>query len=116
MYKYVSLYYTSRYVRGTQQENSVNTYMIVARFKPGTEMKDIYAVRDAEMERLEVLRTEGRCGSLHVSMPKQTVFLEVFAQDEGGAQETVESLPMAKLWTVEVYPTPTPPPAGTQMK
>ncbi|CAB4785597.1 unannotated protein [freshwater metagenome] len=38
-------------------------------------------------------------------MPKRTVFLEAFGQDDQGVLETIHSLPLAAVWDIEVFPT-----------
>jgi hypothetical protein len=40
------------------------------------------------------------------------VFIEVFAPDETSAKATVGTLPMAKWWDLDIYPTPPPSPAS----
>jgi muconolactone delta-isomerase len=86
----------------------MNSYMVVAKFKPNTNMKDVFAVQAEEMAQVAVLKKEGRLGSLSISVPRQTVFLQVFAPGETEAHETVNTLPMAKWWDLDVYPTPEP--------
>ena len=49
-------------------------------------------------------------GFIKVAMPKRTVFLEAFGEDENAVLETIHSLPLAALWNIEVFPTT--PPAG----
>jgi len=95
-----------------QRRICLNTYMVVAKFRPDTDMKDVYAVRDQEMATFDALKTAGRLGSLHASLRRGTVFIEAFAHDETSAEETVMSLPMARYWTIDVYPTPALPPPG----
>jgi muconolactone delta-isomerase len=91
----------------TERETSA-TFMVMARFKPDTNMGDVFAVVAEEQAQVASLAAQGRMGAIHLSMPRQTVFLEVFAADEAEAVATVESLPMARWWTLDVYPA-TPP-------
>ena len=86
----------------------MNTYMVVATFKPNTDMNEVFAVVGAERAQVVVLKNEGRLGSLHISLARGTIFLEIFAPDEGQAAATVNSLPMSRWWNLDLYPTPEP--------
>ena len=86
----------------------MNTYMVVATFKPDTEMTEVFAVVGEEVAQVEVLKAAGRMGSGHISMPRGTVFLEIFASDENAAADAVRTLPMSKWWDLDVYPCPAP--------
>jgi hypothetical protein len=86
----------------------LDTYMVVATFKPGTDKRVVHAVARDEMTRVEVLRAEGRLGSIHISMTRGKVFIEAFASDASSAEATVQTLPMAKRWDLDIYPTPQP--------
>jgi muconolactone delta-isomerase len=86
----------------------MNTYIVMASFIPETEMTEVFAVVAEEQAAVAALTAEGRLGAVHISMPRKTVFFEVFAADDGGAAATVQSLPMARWWTLDVYPTPAP--------
>lgn len=88
----------------------MSAYMVVARFIPGTDMEEVMAVVKEEQAQVAVLTGEGRLGTINISLPRQTVFIEVLADDESAAEETVRSLPMAKWWTLDVFPTRVPPP------
>ena len=81
----------------------MNTYMVVARFIPGTDMQEVMAVVAEEQAQVAVLAAEERLGSLHIASARQTVFLEIFADDEAGAEAVVRTLPMAKWWTLDTY-------------
>jgi hypothetical protein len=48
-----------------------------------------------------------------VAMPKRTVFIEAFGEDDNAVLETIHSLPLAVLWNIEVFPTT--PPAGSSV-
>jgi len=80
--------------------------MVVTTFKAGTDMDDVMAVVTEERAQVGVLRGEGRLGALHLSMERGTIFLEVFAENEGDAEATVRTLPMSHWWDIDVYPTP----------
>jgi hypothetical protein len=87
---------------------SMHTFMVVATFKPETDMRDVFAVVNDELAQVEVLRAEARMGSIHISLARGTTFIEVFAPDEGSARATAEALPMARWWDLDVYPTAPP--------
>ena len=86
----------------------MDTFMVVATFKPDTDMTEVFAVVREEGAQVEVLKAAGRMGSGHISMPRRTVFLEIFAADEPSAADTVRTLPMSKWWDLDVYPCPAP--------
>jgi hypothetical protein len=83
----------------------MDTYMVVATFKPNTDMRDVFAVVKDELAQVEVLRAEGRIGSIHISMTRGKTFIEIFASDEGSAEATVKTLPLSKWWDLDIYPT-----------
>jgi hypothetical protein len=82
--------------------------MTVATFVPDTDWDELYTLVPAEQAQIALLRDEGRMGNLQVSAPRSTVFLEIFADDENAAADTVKTLPMSKFWTLDVFPTPEP--------
>lgn len=82
--------------------------MVIATFNTGTDMSEVMAVVQDERAHVQVLASEGRIGSIHVSLPRQTVFIEIFADDDASAEATVMTLPMSKWWTLDIYPTPAP--------
>ena len=88
----------------------MSAYMVVAMFIPGTDMKAVMAVVKEEQAQVAVLTEQGRLGAINISLPRQTVFIEVVADDESAAEETVRLLPMAQWWTLDVFPTRVPPP------
>lgn len=90
----------------------MTTFMVVCTFKPGTNMSEVFAVITEEAAQVAVLEAEGRLGSLHLSLERGTVFLEIFADDVAGAVETVETLPMANWWDLDVFPVAAPPVPG----
>lgn len=89
----------------------MNAFLVMARFRPGTEMHEVYAVVEEEKAQALALRDQGRVGAIHISSPRQTVFIETFADDEAGAQATVETLPMSRWWDLDVFPVTLPPSA-----
>jgi len=46
-------------------------------------------------------------------MPKRTVFIEAFGEDDASVLPTIKLLPLAALWNDEVFPTT--PPAGSNV-
>ena len=84
--------------------------MVVATFKDGVTPEDIRALIPAEQARAKVLVEDGKLGFIKVAMPKRTVFLEAFGEDEARVTETIKSLPFSAIWNVEIFPTT--PPSG----
>ena len=87
----------------------MGTFVVVASFSAETDLPQMNAVIAEEVAQVRRLTAEGRLGAVHVSPMRGRVFLEVHADDEVGARVTVETLPMAKWWDLEVYPTMAPP-------
>lgn len=86
-------------------------FMIVARFKDGVTPEQIRELIPAEQAQAKLLTEQGLLGTIKVAMPKRTVFLEAFAANEDEALATIESLPLAVLWDIELFETT--PPAGS---
>jgi len=84
--------------------------MVVASFKEGVTPEEIRELIPAEQARAQVLKEQGLLGDIKVAMPRRTVFLEAFAENEDQAREAIESLPFAQIWDLEYYLTT--PPAG----
>jgi hypothetical protein len=85
--------------------------MVVATFKEGVTQEEIRALIPAEQTQAKLLEEQGLIGAIKVAMPKRTVFIEAFGQDDQSAIETIRSLPLATLWDIELFPTT--PPAGS---
>ena len=83
----------------------MNTYIIVATFKPNTEMQAVLAVYKEEQAQVATLRSAGQLGAVHVSMARGTVFLEIIAADETQAVAVATSLPMSRWWNLDTFPT-----------
>ena len=79
-------------------------FMVICTFKEGTVMSDVFAVVAEEQAQVSRLEAEGRVGTIQLSLARGTVFIETFADDAAGATATVESLPMAKWWNLDVFP------------
>jgi muconolactone delta-isomerase len=79
--------------------------MVVATFKPGTHMPDVFAVVPEEQERVRQLQAEGRINTVYLATAaRQTVFLESFGIDIDDVLAMVNTLPMAKWWNIDVFP------------
>ena len=82
----------------------MNSVIVMAHFVSGTDMQEVYAVAKEEKAQVIELREQGRLGAVHISGPRQTVFIETFAADESAARATVETLPMARWWELDCFP------------
>lgn len=83
----------------------MRSFMVVATFKPDTNMDDVLAVVPQEQARLSELQSEGRIGALYLSTAsRQTVFLETFGETDDDAVAAVTALPMARWWDLDVFP------------
>jgi hypothetical protein len=91
----------------------MNSYMVVATFREGVTQEEIRALIPAEQAQAKLLEAQGLIGVIKVAMPKRTVFIEAFGQDDQSALQTLYSLPLAKLWDIELFPIT--PPAGTNI-
>jgi len=90
----------------------MTTVIVVATFRPGTDMREVFAVRDEEQARVAALQAEGRIGAVHVALARGTVFIETYAADADDARALIETLPMARWWTLDCFPTAMPPVTG----
>ena len=88
----------------------MNSYMVVAKFKDGVTPEDIRALIPAEQAQAKLIVDQGLLGFIKVAMPKRTVFLEAFGEDDASVLSTIGSLPFSAIWDIEVFPTT--PPAG----
>ena len=79
--------------------------MVIGEFDPVTDLPLMSSVIAEEVAEVQILKSEGRLGSVHVSPTRGRVFLEVTAEDAAAAQTTVQTLPMAKWWDIDVHPT-----------
>ena len=90
----------------------MNSYMVVATFKEGVTQEEIRALIPAEQVQAKLLEEQGLLGSIKVAMPKRTVFLEAFGEDDASVLSTIQSLPFFTIWDIELFPTS--PPAGVK--
>ena len=77
--------------------------MIVCTFDPKANWDDISAVIPDEQIAAAELQKEGRLLSVRVSKSRDKVFLEVVGDGREEAEKTVQRLPMAKWWDLEIY-------------
>lgn len=84
--------------------------MVAATFKDGVTPEDIRTLIPAEQAQAKVLEQQGVLGFIKVAMPKRTVFLEVFGENDESVLSAISSLPFSKIWDVENFLTT--PPAG----
>ena len=84
--------------------------MVVAKFKEGVSQEDIRELVPAEQAQAKLLEERGAIGTIKIAMPKRTVFIEAFGDDETQVNSNIESLPLSKLWDWEIFATT--PPAG----
>ena len=92
-------------INSSQKDSHLNPFMVVATFKPGTHMPDVFAVVPEEQERVRQLQAEGRVNTVYLATAaRQTVFLESFGNDIDDVLAMVNTLPMAKWWDIDVFP------------
>ena len=91
----------------------MHSYIVVAKFKDGVTPEGIRALIPAEQAQAKLLVEQGHLGFIKVAMPKRTVFLEAFGEDDASVLSTVRSLPFSAIWDIEVFPTT--PPAGVNL-
>ena len=81
----------------------MNQFMVVATFRSDTVMDEVTALVPEEMAQVKVLEDERVLSTVRISVARDKVFLEVSAADAAGAEATVQRLPMAKFWDLEVF-------------
>jgi hypothetical protein len=82
--------------------------MVFGILRPDTDFAEFSALRDAEHKQLEVLRADGKIGAHYVSPARRATFIEIIAADEKEAARTLETLPFARFFEADVYPTAPP--------
>ena len=95
----------------TPNPAAAQTFMVVATVRDDTNFAEFAGLRDDEQKQLEVLRSGGRIGAHYVSPARRATFIEIIAADEKQVAETLATLPFARFFDVDVYPT-TPPDAA----
>lgn len=88
----------------------MKTFMVIAKFMNGVTPEQIRDLIPAEQLQAEILKNKGLIGEIKVAMLKRTVFLEANAESEVEAEASIRTLPLAKLWDIEIFETT--PPAG----
>lgn len=81
----------------------MNQFMVVGTFRPDTVMDEVTAMVPEEMAQVKVLEGERVLSTVRVSVARDKVFLEVSVADAASAEATVQRLPMAKFWDLEVF-------------
>ena len=84
------------------------TFMVVGTIRDDADLAQFAALRDAEHKQLDLLRQEKRIGAHHVSPTRRATFIEIFAADEQGAAQTLGTLPFARFFDIDIYPTAPP--------
>ena len=84
---------------------TTQTFMVFATLRDDTDVAEFAALREDEQKQLEVLRSERRIGAHYVSPTRRATFLEVIAADEEQVAETLATLPFARFFDTDVYPT-----------
>jgi muconolactone delta-isomerase len=95
----------------TPNPAAAQTFMVVATLRDDTNFAEFDALREDEHKQLEILRAEGRIGAHYISPARGATFLEIVAADEEQVAETLSTLPFARFFDADVYPT-TPPDAA----
>ena len=94
----------------TRNTAATPTFMVFATLRDDTDLTEFAALREDEQKQLEVLRSQGRIGAHYVSPARRATFIEVVADDEAQVAETLATLPFARFFDADVYPTAPPDP------
>jgi len=95
----------------TPSPTGAQTFMVLGTLRADTDFAEFNALRDDEHKQLDVLRADGKVGAHYVSPARGATFIEIIAADEKEAAQTLETLPFARFFEADVYPT-TPPDAA----
>ncbi|MDT8911339.1 muconolactone Delta-isomerase family protein [Amycolatopsis sp. PS_44_ISF1] len=90
---------------------AVQTFMVAAVLREDADLAEFAALRGEEEKQLERLRAEGRIGAHYVSPARRATFVEVIAADVPQVEATLATLPFARFFEADIYPT-TPPDAA----
>lgn len=86
-------------------------FMVMATFRPGTNMDVVIPHVGAERVRVAELESEGKLAAVYLANnERQTVFLVVNAGTVEEATATVATLPMSAWWDLDVFPLNAPAP------
>ena len=89
----------------------MKSFMVVATFRPDTNMDDVIPHVAAERARVAELESEGKLAAVYLAnAERQTVFLVVNADTVDEATATVATLPMSAWWDLNVFPLNAPAP------
>jgi muconolactone delta-isomerase len=97
----------------TPDSAATQTFMVVGIIRDDANFAELAALRDDEHRQLAALRSEGKLGAHYVSQPRKATFIEVIAADEKEVEETLATLPFARFFDVDVFPTAPPDEAET---
>lgn len=89
----------------------MKNYIVMAKFKESATSDKISELIPLEQKLASALKDKGSIGGIRVAMPRKTVFIEAFGTDDKQVRADIETLPMAKLWNIEIYEVT--PPAGS---
>jgi hypothetical protein len=92
----------------TSGPGGARTFMMVGTLRADTDLAEFNALREDEQKRLDVMRSEGKVGAHYVSLARQATFIEIIAADEEEAAEMLKTLPFARFFDADVYPTAPP--------
>jgi muconolactone delta-isomerase len=95
----------------TPDTAAAQTFMVVGTIRDDTDLAELAALREDERKQLEILRADGRIGAHYVSPARRATFIEIIAADENQVADTLATLPFARFFDADVYPT-TPPDAA----
>ncbi|MEV4343190.1 muconolactone Delta-isomerase family protein [Actinoplanes sp. NPDC049596] len=84
------------------------TFMVVGTLRADTDLDEFNALREDEQKQLEALRSEGKVGAHYVAPGRRATFVEVIAADEEEAAKTLQTLPFARFFDADIYPTAPP--------
>ena len=89
----------------------MKSFMVMATFRPGTNMDDVLQHVAAERARIAELESEGKLAAVYLAnTERKTVFLVVNAATLEEATSIVATLPMSAWWDLEVFPLNAPAP------
>ncbi len=81
----------------------MKSYIVIAKFKDGVKTDEIAELIPSEQRQAKILMDQGLIGSIKIAMPRRTVFIEASGNGEENIIENIKTLPMASLWSIDVY-------------
>jgi len=83
----------------------MKSFMVMASFRPGTNMDDVLVHVGAEQARVAELESEGKLAAIYLATAeRQTIFLVINAITADEATAIVTTLPMSAWWDLNVFP------------